>query len=51
MCQEVCGALTGFLSLDDLAEGQGELALSLKFESNTQNLSINACAPLPADTT
>jgi hypothetical protein len=43
--------LTGFLSLDDLAEGQGELALSLEFEPNTQNLSINACAPLPADTT
>jgi hypothetical protein len=42
--------LTGFLSLDDLAEGRGELALSLEYNSKTQNLSITACAPLPPDT-
>jgi hypothetical protein len=42
--------LPGFLSLDDLAEGRGELALSLEYDSKTQDLSITACAPLPPDT-
>ena len=40
----------GFLSLNDLAEGQGELALSLEYNPDTQDLSITACAPLPPDT-
>ena len=33
-----------------MASGQGELALCLDFDSNTQHLSIEACAPLPTDT-
>ena len=45
------GALPGFLSIDDLADSQGELALSFEFDSNTQDLYIDACAPLPQDTT
>ena len=42
--------LTGFLSFEDLAEGQGELALSLEYNPDTKDLSIAAYAPLPNDT-
>jgi len=38
------------LSLDDLASGQGELALCLEFDPDTQTLSLETCAPLPEDT-
>jgi hypothetical protein len=38
------------LSLDDLASGQGELALSLDYDSDSELLYIDACAPLPDDT-
>ena len=43
--------LSGFLSIEDLADSQGELAISLDFNSDTQALSIEACAPLPQNTT
>ena len=42
--------LTGFLSFKDLAEGQGELALSLEYNSDTKDLFIAAYAPLSNDT-
>ena len=38
------------MSLDDLASSQGELALSLDYDSDSEFLSIEACAPLPQDT-
>jgi hypothetical protein len=38
------------LSLEDLASGQGELAISVEFDPDTQSLSLEACAPLPNDT-
>ena len=41
---------TGFLSLNDLAAGQEELALALDFLYDTQELSVIACALLPEDT-
>jgi hypothetical protein len=42
--------LPGFLSFEDLAEGQGELALSLEYDTDTKDLSIATYAPLPNDT-
>src|SRR5713101_3832928 len=42
--------ITGFLSIDDLASGQEELAISVKYDSVTDNLCIAACAPLPQNT-
>ena len=42
--------LAGFLSFEDLAEGQGELALSLEYDTDTKDLSIAAYALLPNDT-
>ena len=41
----------GFLSINDLVDNQGELTLSLKFDSDTQDLSINACTQLLPDST
>ena len=35
------------MSIDDLASGQGELAISLEYDTGTKDLSIAACAPLP----
>jgi hypothetical protein len=40
----------GFLRFNELADGQGDLALSLEYDSTFQHLSIEACAPLPQDT-
>src|SRR5882762_4307180 len=41
----------GFLSIDELVNNQGELALILEFD-HTQNVcNIEACAQLPADAT
>ena len=40
----------GFLRFNELADGQGDLALSLEYDSTSQRLSIEACAPLPQDT-
>ena len=42
--------ITGFLSIDDLASSQGELAISVEYDSVTDNLCIAACAPLPQNT-
>ena len=50
-CKKVLSTLAGFLSFDDLADSQGKLALSLRFESNTQNLYINAYILLLDNTT
>ena len=44
------GPQLGFLRFDELADGQGDLALSLEYDSTSQRLSIEACAPLPQDT-
>jgi hypothetical protein len=41
---------TGFLSFDELADGQGELTISMEYDSTSHKLSIEACAPLPHDT-
>src|ERR1700761_9499191 len=41
----------GFLSIDDLVNNQGELALMLEFDSSNQHMCIEACAQLPADAT
>jgi len=38
---------TGFLSFDDLADSQGELAISMEYNPVTQKVHIKACAPLP----
>ena len=40
----------GFLSINEFADGQGDLALSLEYDSTSQHLSIEACMPLPQDT-
>ena len=40
----------GFLSINEFADGQGDLALSLEYDSTSQHLSIEACVPLPQDT-
>ena len=42
--------LAEFFSFEDLAKGQGELALSLEYNSDTKDLSKAAYAPLPNDT-
>ena len=39
-----------FLRFNELANGQGDLALSLEYDSTFQHLSIEACALLPQDT-
>ena len=44
------GPQLGFLRFNELADGQGDLALSLEYDSTSQHLSIEACAPLPQDT-
>src|SRR6201996_9039153 len=41
----------GFLSIDDLVNNQGELALTLEFDSSNQHMCIEACAQLPANAT
>jgi hypothetical protein len=41
---------TGFLSFNELADGQGELAISMEYDSTSHKLSIEACALLPHDT-
>jgi hypothetical protein len=41
--------LHGFLSVDDLASGQGELTISIEYDSISANLSVEACAQLPQD--
>jgi hypothetical protein len=41
------GAATGFLSFDDLAASQGELAISMEYDSSTEKAHIEACAQLP----
>ena len=38
------------MSIDDLVEDQGELALTIEYDSTTQTASIEACAPLADDT-
>ena len=38
------------MSLNDLASSQGELALSLDYNSDSDSLFIEACTPLPEDT-
>jgi hypothetical protein len=42
---------TGFLSIDDLANNQGELAITLEYNSSNQQVHIEACAQLPTNTT
>ena len=37
----------GFLSIDDLASNQGELAISVEYNSINDEIAIDACAPLP----
>ena len=49
--QEVRPKGIGFLSIDDLVEDQGELALTIEYDSTTQTTLIEACAPLADDTT
>src|ERR1700761_3945510 len=44
-------ASVGFLSIEDLVPHQGELTLALDFDEDTQQASVEACAPLVADTT
>jgi hypothetical protein len=39
------------LSLDDLVPDRGELALTIEFDPDTQHALVEACVPLPADTT
>ena len=41
---------TGFLSLNDLAAGQGELMLTIDFDPSSESIYIEACMPLPQDT-
>src|ERR1700761_1356784 len=43
-------ASVGFLSIEDLVLHQGELTLTLDFDEDTQQASVEACAPLAADT-
>jgi hypothetical protein len=38
------------LSIEDLADRQGELAISIEFNHSTDMLAIGACAPLPENT-
>ena len=38
------------MSIDDLVKDQGELALTIEYDSTTQTTSIEACAPLADDT-
>ena len=38
------------MSFDELADGQGELAISMEYDSTSHQLSLEACAPLPHDT-
>ena len=38
------------MSFDELADGQGELAISMEYNSTSQHLSIEAYVPLPQDT-
>jgi hypothetical protein len=40
---------TGFLSIDDLVNNQGELAVTLKYNSSNQQVNIEVCAQLPTD--
>jgi hypothetical protein len=42
--------LTRFLSINDLISDQGELAMTIKYDSDTQNALIKACTPLPDNT-
>ena len=41
----------GFLSINDLVNNQGELALTLEFNSSNHQMCIEACAQLPANAT
>ena len=50
MRAQVPRSLGGFLSIDDLASGQGELAISLEYDPVSADISIEAYAPLPQDT-
>ena len=38
------------MSLEDLASSQGELAICIEFDPDTQSLSVKSCAPLPDNT-
>ncbi|KAF8259481.1 hypothetical protein EI94DRAFT_1813265 [Lactarius quietus] len=49
--QEDIGTSLGFLSIEDLVKDQGELTITLDFDSDTNQTLIEACAPLVADTT
>jgi hypothetical protein len=40
---------TGFLSIDDLANNQGELAVTLEYNSSNQQVHIEACTQLPTN--
>jgi len=41
----------GFLSIDELVNNQGELALILEFDHTLNVINIEACTQLPADAT
>jgi hypothetical protein len=41
---------TGFLSIDDLVEDQGELALSIDYDLANHTALVEACAILPDNT-
>ena len=45
------GEDTGFLSIDDLVNDQGEIALTIEYDSATQNALVEACVPLEDNTT
>ena len=45
------GEDTRFLSIDDLVNDQGEIALTIEYDSATQNALVEACAPLEDNTT
>ena len=47
---EVARTSLGFLSIEDLVPHQGELTITFDFDEDTHQASVEACAPLVADT-
>ena len=54
LCRLMCdhrqkgpSSVRGFLSIDDLASNQGELAISVEYNSINNEIAIDACTPLP----
>src|SRR6267154_5535042 len=41
--------IPGFLSINDLVNSQGELVITMEYDSKTKEMFIVSCAPLPSN--